>query len=206
MDMAVLNAALEGFALGAGLIIAIGAQNAFVLRQGLLKQYVFAVTTVCFVSDALLIVAGVAGFGTVVSSNPTLIYVVTGVGAVFLFVYGAMAFYRALHPGRLEAGSNGARSLRGAVLTTLALTWLNPHVYLDTVVMLGGLSGRYDGAARMAFGLGAAGSSFVWFYTLGYGARFLAPLFIRRTAWRVLDLLIGAIMWAIAASLGLSLF
>ncbi|MHA1563951.1 MAG: LysE/ArgO family amino acid transporter [Alphaproteobacteria bacterium] len=200
-----LNGALEGFALGAGLIVAIGAQNAFVLRQGLVREYVFAVATICFLSDAVLIVAGVAGFGSIVSANPTLIAYVTAIGAVFLFGYGVLAFYRALHPGRLEAASGGARGLRATILTVLALTWLNPHVYLDTIVMLGGLSGRYNGGARIAFGAGAALASAVWFYSLGFGARMLAPLFQRPAAWRVLDTLIGAIMWAIAASLASSL-
>lgn len=205
MDLVIFTAAIEGFALGFGLIVAIGAQNAFVLRQGLVKDYVFAVAGICFLSDAALILAGVAGFGTFVSAHPELIWWVTVLGAGFLFIYGALALYRAVHPGRLEAGSNGARSLKAAVLTVLALTWLNPHVYLDTVVMLGGLSGRYDGAARAAFGLGAALASFIWFFGLGYGARLLAPLFQKPAAWRVLDFLIAAIMWTITASLVFSL-
>ncbi|MBZ0217269.1 MAG: LysE/ArgO family amino acid transporter [Fimbriimonadaceae bacterium] len=205
MEPAVFTGAVEGFALGAGLIIAIGAQNAFVLRQGLIRQYVLAVAGICFVSDAALIFAGVAGFGAFVSAYPLLIVLVTGVGAVFLFVYGALALYRAWHPGRLEAAANGAGSLRAAMLTALALTWLNPHVYLDTVVMLGGLSGRYENAPRAAFGIGAAAASFVWFFALGYGARLLAPLFRKPAAWRLLDLVIAAVMWAIAGSLALSL-
>jgi len=201
MDLTIVNGAVEGFALGAGLIVAIGAQNAYVLRQGLVGEYVFTVTTLCFLSDALLIFAGVAGLGGIVSSYPVLIRIVTLAGAGFLFVYGAMAFYRALHPGRLEAGTNGANNLRNAIVTVLALTWLNPHVYLDTVMMLGGLSARHDDAARAAFGIGAAAASFVWFYGLGYGARLLAPVFRRRAAWRVLDFVIAAIMWLIAVSL-----
>ncbi len=194
-------AALEGFLLGAGLIIAIGAQNAYVLGQGIARRHVFAVTTICFLSDAILIVAGVAGFGTIVRSWPTLVTAVTIFGAVFLFIYGALALNRARNPNRLESGSGGARSLGVAVTTVLALTWLNPHVYLDTVLMLGGISARYEGDERAVFGAGAVLASFVWFYGLGYGAALLAPIFRKPSAWRVLDIAIGLIMWAIAATL-----
>lgn len=194
-------AALEGFLLGAGLIIAIGAQNAYVLGQGIARRHVFAVTTICFLSDALLIAAGVAGFGTIVRTWPTLVIVVTIFGAVFLVIYGALALNRARRHNRLESKSDGAQSLAVAVTTVLALTWLNPHVYLDTVLMLGGISARYDGGARAAFGAGAAFASFVWFYGLGYGAALLAPIFRNPNAWRVLDIVIGLVMWAIAASL-----
>lgn len=193
--------ALQGFALGASLIIAIGAQNAFVLRQGLRRRHVFAVATICFLSDATLIAAGVAGVGSLIQAAPGLLRVVTLAGAVFLAAYGALAAWRAVRPGRLEVTGDATGSVHGAVATCLALTFLNPHVYLDTVVLLGGLSARFEGGARIAFGLGAALASGVWFYGIGYGARLLAPLFARPAAWRVLDGVIALVMWSIAVSL-----
>jgi L-lysine exporter family protein LysE/ArgO len=193
--------ALQGFALGGSLIVAIGAQNAFVLRQGLLRRHVLAVTTICFLSDAALITAGVAGVGSLIQAAPGALRVVTLAGAAFLAVYGALAARRALHPGRLEASGDVAAGLRRAVATCLALTFLNPHVYLDTVVLLGGLSARFAGAERVAFGVGAATASAVWFYGLGFGARLLTPIFARRAAWRVLDATIALVMWSIAISL-----
>jgi len=178
-----LAAATEGFLLGASLIVAIGAQNAFVLRQGLARRQVFAVTTFCFLADALLISLGVAGVGSL------------------LLTYGAMALRRALHPGNLSAASAAQSRLGTALATAAALTFLNPHVYLDTVVLLGSLSARHAGAARVAFGAGAAMASAVWFYGIGFGARFAAPLFARPAAWRILDVAIAIIMASIALSL-----
>ncbi len=197
---------IAGFVLGATLIIAIGAQNAFILRQGLKREHVFVLCLICALSDALLIAAGVAGLGTFVSSVPKLIILITAGGAAFLFVYGLMAFRRAMDPHAMRAGDGGAGGLWPAVLTVLAFTWLNPHVYLDTVVLLGGLSARYDGAARVYYGAGAMLSSFVWFFGLGYGARLLEPVFAKPSAWRILDILIGLIMWALAARLAVELF
>jgi L-lysine exporter family protein LysE/ArgO len=195
-------AAVEGFMLGAGLIIAIGAQNAFVLRQGLKREHVFAVTTICWMSDALLIAVGVAGMGRLVTASPVLLLWITGAGVAFLAAYGAIAFFRALRPGRLEAAAGGGGgSLRATVLTALAFTFLNPHVYLDTVVLIGGLSARHVGAAAAAFATGAATASMVWFYGLGFGARLLAPLLARPAAWRFLDLGIAIVMWGIAIRL-----
>jgi L-lysine exporter family protein LysE/ArgO len=193
--------ALEGFLLGASLIVAIGAQNAFVLRLGLRRRHVFFVAALCALSDALLIGAGVAGLGRLVEAAPRLLAAVTLAGAAFLFVYGALAFRRALKPGSLSAAAEDDGGLWPALAAALAFTFLNPHVYLDTVVLVGGLSGRYDGSGAWAFGLGAALASFVWFFGLGYGARLLAPLFARPAAWRVLDSLIGLVMWAIALRL-----
>lgn len=198
----IFGAGVEGLLLGAGLIIAIGAQNAFVLRQGLIRQHVFAVATVCALSDLVLIAAGVAGLGALVRAHGEALEVITLAGAAFLFVYGALAFRRALAPGRLEAARNeGGASLGKALATCLALTFLNPHVYLDTVVLVGSLSARHSGAAAVAFGAGAGLASIAWFYGLGYGARLAAPLFARPRAWQVLDVLIGIVMWAIAARL-----
>lgn len=196
-----LPAALSGFLLGASLIIAIGAQNAFILRQGLLKQHVFILCLVCALSDALLIAAGVAGLGTLIAQSPTLINFVTIGGALFLFSYAIIAFRRALKPDVLKAATPDGSGLKAAMAACLAFTFLNPHVYLDTVVLLGSLSARYDGPDRVAYGLGAMLASFVWFFGLGYGARLLQPIFARASAWRVLDVLIGLVMTAIGLSL-----
>lgn len=197
----VFSAAIAGFLLGASLIIAIGAQNAFILRQGLLRQHVFILSLICALSDALLIAAGVAGLGTLISQSPKLITAVTIGGALFLFSYAIIAFRRALKPEVLKAANAGEARLWPAIAACLAFTFLNPHVYLDTVVLLGSLSAAYEGQARLAFGLGAATASFVWFFGLGYGARLLEPVFARPASWRVLDFLIGAVMSAIGLSL-----
>jgi len=197
----VLAAAINGFLLGASLIIAIGAQNAFVLRQGLARSHVFAVCLICALSDAILIAVGVAGLGTLIANAPAMIGAVTIGGAIFLFVYGLRAFWRAYRTGGLEAAADKPASLAAAMAACLAFTFLNPHVYLDTVVLIGALSAGYAGAARLAFGVGAALASFVWFFGLGYGARRLAPVFAARRAWQVLDVAIGLIMWGLAAGL-----
>ncbi|MBD0415822.1 LysE/ArgO family amino acid transporter [Oryzicola mucosus] len=196
-----LPAALSGFLLGGSLIIAIGAQNAFILRQGLMRQHVFVLCLICALSDALLIAVGVAGLGTLISSSPQLITLVTLGGAAFLFAYAFIAFRRAMKPEALQAAKKGEMRLAPAVAACLAFTFLNPHVYLDTVVLLGSLSAAYEGAGRIAYGAGACLASFVWFFALGYGARLLQPLFARPSAWRVLDLLIGLVMATIAISL-----
>lgn len=195
------TAALSGFLLGLSLIIAIGAQNAFILRQGLLRRHVFILCLLCALSDAVLIIAGVAGLGTLIAQSPELITVVTIAGAAFLLWYGLSAFRRALHPDAMALSDGAAIGLQAAVFTCLALTFLNPHVYLDTVVLVGSLSARFEGAARAAYGAGAVAASFVWFFALGYGARLLQPVFAKAGAWRVLDCLIGVVMWAIAFSL-----
>ncbi|MGV8939529.1 MAG: LysE/ArgO family amino acid transporter [Allorhizobium sp.] len=196
-----LSAGLSGFVLGASLIIAIGAQNAFILRQGLIRSHVFVLCLICALSDALLIALGVAGLGTLVARSPLLISGVTLLGAVFLAGYASLAFRRAWRPAAMAAGAPQAMALGPAIATCLAFTFLNPHIYLDTVVLLGSLSAAHQGMARLAYGLGAALSSFVWFFTLGYGARYLAPLFSRPAAWRVLDALIGLVMSLLALSL-----
>lgn len=200
-----MGAAAEGFLLSLGLILAIGAQNAFVLRQGLKREYVLTITTICATADALLIGAGVLGLGSLIREVPALINAVTIGGAVFLFVYGLLALRRALSPSALKAAEDRGLSYRGAILTVLAFTFLNPHVYLDTVVMLGSLSARYALGDRLAFWAGGALASAVFFYSLGFGARWLSPLFARPAAWRVFDVVVGLIMWGIAASLLLTL-
>ncbi len=201
-DPANLSAFASGFLLGASLIIAIGAQNAYVLRLGLLREHVFVVATICAVSDMILIVLGVAGVGTLVSSSPVLLTVAAVGGAIFLFLYGLISFYRALKPEVLKAAEDGAGlALWTVIATSLLFTWANPHVYLDTIVLLGSISGRYPTESRVFFAVGASLASVVWFYGLGYGARLLAPLFRKPIAWRVLDVLIGIVMWGIAARL-----
>lgn len=195
------GALAAGFFLGAGLIVAIGAQNAFILRQGLKKQHVFILCLICSVSDAILIVAGVAGLGNWISRSPQLIGLVTIAGAVFLAFYGLRAAVRVFQPETLDPARSGKDDLGQAVAACLAFTFLNPHVYLDTVVLIGSLSATYSGAGRVAFGFGATFASFAWFFALGYGARHLAPLFARPSAWRALDGIIALIMWALAGSL-----
>jgi len=200
-DDTVGAAMVAGFFLGGSLIVAIGAQNAFILRQGLVRSHVLAVCLIAAFSDAMLIALGIAGLGTLVARSPVLIGAVTLGGAAFLFAYAGLALRRALHPHGLHAAERSGTSLWAAVTTCLALTFLNPHVYLDTVLLIGGLSGQYDGHARLAFGIGAMTASFVWFFGLGYGARLLEPIFVKPVAWRMLDLLIAAIMAILGAGL-----
>lgn len=195
MDFAALG---TGFGLGLSLILAIGAQNAFVLRQGLRRAHVLPVVLTCAISDAILIAVGVSGFGLLADRLPALAPAMRWLGAAFLLVYGALAFRNAWRGGEhLDPAARGTGSLRAAVATCLALTWLNPHVYLDTVVLLGSVAARYPGQG-LAFGAGAVTASFVFFFSLGYGARLLAPVFARPRAWRILDIGIGCVMWAIA--------
>ena len=199
-----MQAAAHGFLIGGGLILAIGAQNAFVLRQGLRGEHVMLVCTTCAVSDALLIAAGVAGFGAVVERAPWIAPAFRLAGVAFLVVYGLRALASAARPdGRaLTAATSAAPSWRAALVTCLAFTWLNPHVYLDTVVMLGSISSRYAGS-RVAFAAGAIAASFAFFFSLGHGARLLQPTFATPRAWQVLDAGIGATMLALAAALAL---
>ncbi|MBJ6799019.1 LysE/ArgO family amino acid transporter [Geomonas propionica] len=196
---------LTGFGLGASLIVAIGSQNAFVLRQGLKRQYVFLVSTVCFLCDSLLISLGAGGFSTVVAGSPRLMQFTLWGGVAFLFAYGLRAFASAAKPGGLEASDAGGDtgSLAKVALTTVMLSLMNPHAFLDTVVLLGSLAGLYSGESRLFFAFGAISASCAWFYGIGYGARLLAPLFRRPVAWRVLDILVGCTMWSIAGSLAL---
>jgi len=196
-----LLTALAGFGFGLSLIVAIGAQNAFVLRQGLRREHVLAVVVVCAVSDAVLILLGIAGAGAVIASAPVVLTVVRYAGAAFLFAYGVFAARRALRPAALTADGPAVRSSLAATLATvLGLTWLNPHVYLDTVVLLGSIANTH-GDDRWWFGIGAVLGSIVWFTALGFGARLLQPVFARPAAWRVLDAIIAVVMVALAVSL-----
>ncbi|UOA31200.1 Arginine exporter protein ArgO [Sulfitobacter sp. DSM 110093] len=195
-----LTSFLPGFALSLTLIMAIGAQNAFVLRQGLRREHVLPVCLVCAASDALLIGAGVAGFGALAEAAPWFGPLMRYGGAAFLLWYGWRNAVSAWRGGEaLEADGQATRSLGKAILTLLALTWLNPHVYLDTLVLLGSLSAQYPD--RLSFGLGAASASFVFFFALGYGARLLAPLFAKPRSWQTLDALIAVTVWSIALKL-----
>ncbi|MFN3607058.1 MAG: LysE/ArgO family amino acid transporter [Cypionkella sp.] len=194
-------AAFNGFLVALSLILAIGAQNAFVLRQGIRREYVGAVVAVCAGSDALLIALGVAGFGAISSAMPAFASVMLWGGAAFLFVYGALRFVAAWRGGgALMPQAGGAASLRSVVGTCLVLTWANPHVYLDTVVLIGSIAAQFD-PHRLAFGMGAVTASLSFFTALGYGARALGPLFSRPRAWVVLEVVIGCVMWAIALKL-----
>ena len=197
-----LLAAISGLGLGLSLIVAIGAQNAFVLRQGLRREHIVAVIAICAVSDAVLIALGVAGAGWVFDRVPWLVEVVRWAGFAFLLVYGLLAARRALRPKVLAAaaGEEQRLSLLAVVGTCLALTWLNPHVYLDTVVLLGSVASTH-GDLRWAFGAGAIVASLLWFTALGLGARLLAPVFARPVAWRVLDGVIAVVMIVLAVSL-----
>ncbi|MGV6846971.1 MAG: LysE/ArgO family amino acid transporter [Marinibacterium sp.] len=191
---------IAGFMLGLSLIVAIGAQNAFVLRQGVMRAHVFWVCLTCALSDAVLITAGVAGFGRLDAAWPWVGPALRFGGAAFLLFYGARSLWSAIRGGEtLTARGQDGAPLAAVLATALALTWLNPHVYLDTVVLIGSVAATYPD--RVAFGFGAVLASFTFFFSLGYGARALAPVFARPGAWRVLDLAIAAIMWAIAARL-----
>ena len=192
---------LTGFSLGFSLILAIGAQNAFVLRQGLRRRHVLPTVLTCAVSDAILITIGVAGFATLSQTLPQLAPLMRWAGAIFLIVYGALSLRSAITgTSALQAADTGTQTLRSAILTVLALTWLNPHVYLDTVMLIGSIATRYPGQS-WEFGSGAVLASFVFFFSLGYGARVLTPFFAKPSAWRILDVLICLIMWSIAAGL-----
>ncbi|WP_114128828.1 LysE/ArgO family amino acid transporter [Aurantimicrobium sp. MWH-Uga1] len=196
-----LAAALAGLGFGLSLIVAIGAQNAYVLRQGLRKEHVFAIVAICALSDALLIAVGVAGLGAIIQQLEWLLLLIELVGGVFLCTYGVMAAKRAWKPEVLNTDTGGkAVSLKVAVGTALALTYLNPHVYLDTVLLLGSVAGTYE-ENRWWFAAGAMLGSVLWFSTLGFGARVLDPVFKKPTSWRVLDAIIALVMFALGTSL-----
>lgn len=189
-----------GLLLSFSLILAIGAQNAFVLKQGLLKQHVFWVCFVCALSDALLISLGVFGFAGLLSQQTWLIQAMKWFGAIFLFIYGLRSFYNAYQAkDGLQASEQKTSSLQQTLILCLTFSWLNPHVYLDTVVLLGSISSQY--AHKVAFASGAVTASFIFFFSLGYGARLLEPVFKKPKAWQILDIIIGVVMWLIAWSL-----
>jgi len=195
------SAAVSGFLVGLSLILAIGAQNAFILRQGLRREHVGAVVLACGLSDAVLMTAGVLGFGALSEAMPWLGNAMRLGGAAFLIVYGALRFRAALRGGAALMPTDATAAPLGRVLATcLLLTWANPHVYLDTLVLVGALSAQYEPYSGY-FGLGAVTASFTFFAALGYGARLLAPVFARPASWVGLEVVVGCTMWAIAAGL-----
>jgi L-lysine exporter family protein LysE/ArgO len=194
-----IASALAGFTTSIGLIAAIGAQNAFVLKQGLRREHVLAIVITCAASDALLIAAGIAGLGAVVQSQPGLVTGIRWAGAAFLAGYAVLAARRALKPSALVASVRAPARLGATLLACLAFTYLNPHVYIDTVLLLGAIANQQT--HQWVFGIGAAAASAVWFTALGLGAHKLAPLLSRPTTWRVIDGLIAVMMLAIAVML-----
>lgn len=190
---------LSGFATGLALIIAIGSQNAYVLRQGILRAHVLPIVLFCALSDALLIGAGIAGAGVLIRGNDTLMLLTRWGGAIFLASYGLLALRRAWQGTQMQLAQNTGTSLGTAIAACFGFTFLNPHVYLDTVVLLGSIANQQ--AMPWVFGLGACLASFGWFAALGFGARYLAPLFQTTLAWRVLDSLIALTMLSLAALL-----
>lgn len=191
---------LTGMGTGGGLIIAIGAQNAFVLSQGVKKNHIILIPLICAVCDAVLVAIGVAGVGTYIASSQMLSQVAGIGGALFLFCYGIGSFRSAVKGQQLDTDQKGETSLKAAVLTTLAVTLLNPHVYIDTILLVGSIASQFQNPGHLVFGAGAATASVVWFFGLSLGSRLLAPFFKKQLSWRILDTLVGIIMWAVAIS------
>lgn len=201
------NAVLQGFAIGGSLIIAIGGQNAYVIQQGVKGERVFLVATLCFLADAMLISIGTAGVGTLIAQSPLLRQMAAWGGALFLIVYGAKSAYGVFRPNLTvndDASIDTKASLKRVIFTTLAFTFLNPHVYLDTVVLLGGIAAQYDSQDRIAFTVGAILASLLWFYALALTAKKIAPFFRTTFGARVLDSVICVVMWTVAGSLVMS--
>jgi len=196
------SAFITGLAVSASLIIAIGAQNAFVLRQGLRREHVLAIVVFCALADFVLITVGVSGVAAVFGDSPLLTPVLTAGGAMFLTWYAAQAFRNAFRPRGLHAGEDiGHRPLRSILAQAAGFTFLNPHVYLDTILLLGSIGARQPADARIYFIGGALVASSAWFTSLGFGARLLAPLFAKPVAWRVLDFFVGVTMLALVVML-----
>jgi L-lysine exporter family protein LysE/ArgO len=196
-----LTAAIAGFLLGGGLIVAIGAQNAFVIRQGVLNAHVFWVCLFCSFCDALLIFAGVFGLGAIIKAVPLFIPVMTYGGAAFLVWYGIKAFRRALNPSALGASGESVGTLKAALLACAGFTLLNPHVYLDTVILVGSVANARPQGEQLPFAIGAAVASFVWFFSIGLGAKALGPWLGQPRVWRVIDFCIAGVMFLIAFKL-----
>ena len=192
---------ITGLLSGLSLIVAIGAQNTFVLQQALRREHRLPVMLICALSDALLIVAGIAGLGALILANPVLLAITRYGGAAFLLAYAALAARRAIAGGQLRIDENGGTSRLVAVATCLGLTFLNPHVYLDTVILLGTLANQQGADGRWQFGAGAALASLIWFTALAFGASLLAPVFRKKMAWRVLDSFIAVVMLGLGVSL-----
>jgi len=198
-----MNAVIPGLLTGLSLIVAIGAQNAFVLRQGLLKKHVLVMVLICAISDATLIILGVFGLGALISALPWLLEVIRWVGVAFLVWYGSTSLRRFMKNESLKAAESGSGNLKQTVLTTLALTFLNPHVYLDTVIFIGGIANQF-GDQKWFFALGAVTASFVWFFSLGFGASKASVLVSKPAFWKILDVFIAAVMYSLAITLAVA--
>jgi hypothetical protein len=193
---------IQGLIVCFGLIVSIGAQNAFLLKQGILKQHVFAVALLCFLGDVLLMTIGVLGLGELISQSPWISFLVAILGVVFLFTYGSQSFISMFkQSGALKESDSSATSLKRTLMITFAITFLNPHVYIDTVVILGAIGGKLALSEKWMFLAGSLTCSLIWFFGVGYGAGFLAPYFAKRRVWQILDFITGVIMYAIAISL-----
>ena len=192
---------LKGFASGASLIIAIGAQNAFVLSQGIRKNYIILVPLICSICDVALLSCGIMGIGKIVGANKAFQTMTALFGGIFLFFYGLTSFYSALKGKRLDKDYKKKETMKKVVLSTLGITLLNPHVYLDTVVIMGSISSQFPAELKPYFGAGAISASFIWFFGLSLGASFMKPLFQKEISWKVLDFLVGITMWAIGFTL-----
>lgn len=197
-----VTAFLKGMGLGGGLIVAIGSQNAYLLRQALKREYVLTCIAICIACDAVLIAAGVAGMGQLIVEKPSLLMWIKVSGAAFLCWYGLRSAHSALNPGAMPSEHDKpAANRRQVIAAMLAFSLLNPHVYLDTVVLLGSIGSQQGRDGRLYFALGAMGASVIWFCSLGFGARFLIPVFSRPRAWQIMDGVIAVVMWSLAASL-----
>ncbi len=192
---------ISGFLISISLILALGPQNVFVMRQGLLRSHVFAACLVCSISDALLIGAGVLGVGLFLSEMEELAIWMSIGASIFLIFYGCLRIKSALDPKGLEVGDNESQDLWPTILAGLAFTYLNPHVYVDTLLLIGGASSSYAGNEKLMFGIGAATASFVFFFSLGYGAKRLSPILNNPESWKIIDLFIAGVMFTVAGIL-----
>ncbi|HDL5376602.1 TPA: amino acid transporter [Mannheimia haemolytica] len=194
---------IQGFIVCFGLIVSIGAQNAFLLKQGILKQHIFWIALLCFLGDVFLMTIGVLGLGTLIAELPVVSFIISLLGAIFLLSYGSSrSFISVFKSGEyLVASGENATSLKKALLITFAITFLNPHVYIDTVVIVGSIGGKLDFNGKIYFLAGALLCSFIWFFGIGYGASLLSPYFAKRRTWQILDAVTGLIMYFIAFSL-----
>ncbi|MEN2827607.1 Arginine exporter protein ArgO [Mannheimia haemolytica] len=190
---------IQGFIVCFGLIVSIGAQNAFLLKQGILKQHIFWIALLCFLGDVFLMTIGVLGLGTLIAELPVVSFIISLLGAIFLLSYGSRSFISVFKSGEyLVASGENATSLKKALLITFAITFLNPHVYIDTVVIVGSIGGKLDFNGKIYFLAGALLCSFIWFFGIGYGASLLSPYFAKRRTWQILDAVTGLIMYFIA--------
>ncbi len=192
---------ISGFLISISLILALGPQNVFVLRQGLLRSHVFAACLICSISDALLIAAGVLGVGLFISEIEELAIWMSVGAALFLIAYGILRIKSAFNPKGMEVGEGESKDLWPTILAGLAFTYLNPHVYVDTLLLIGGASSSYAGDEKLMFGIGAATASFVFFFSLGYGAKRLSPILNNPESWKIIDLFIAGVMFTVAGIL-----